>query len=81
MDALQNHLANTLGDEDLSTAQLLLEKLLETSGGEDSEASRDPEVQRNDPDNFQGQDRRKRMAGDQRPQEGKLAKILAAKTR
>jgi hypothetical protein len=86
LDALQDHLQNCIGDgDDLNTAQLLLQRLLETAGGEADEGdsgSTDPEKQRANPDNFQGQDRRgKRMAGDQRPQEGKLDKILAAKTR
>ena len=81
LDQLQNHLQGCVSDpDDLNTAQELISQLLEAAGGgqsEDSEASNDPERQRRDPDSFQGQDRGKRMAGDQRPQSGKLDKILA----
>ena len=85
LDAIQEHLQNSISDpDDLNQAQALLSRLLETampdSDGEDSEAPNDPEVQRRNPDNFQGQDRGKRMAGDSHQPPSKLEKILGADT-
>ena len=90
LDAMQEHLQNCIWDpDDLSQAHQLLSTLLEKAmpdqGAGDvddpAETARlDPDAQRKDPGMFQNQDRRGRMAGDQRPQESKLAKILAADT-
>jgi hypothetical protein len=93
LDAMQEHLQNCISDsDDLNQAQALLQRLLETAmpdNGEQSEDDgegaaeqqrRDPDAQRRDPGLFQAGDRGRRMAGDRAPA-GKLAQILAAKTR
>jgi hypothetical protein len=90
LDAMQEHLQNCISDpNDLAQAHQLLSTLLEKAmpdqGGGDADnpaetARLDPDAQRRNPGLFQAGDRRGRMAGDQRPQESKLAKILAADT-